>query len=73
MGKRIFLAATAAGLILAGAGCGESNSEACVIKECYRAVSCVEECGGPVIQSSCCSCPEGTVDEIDCASAGGGS
>lgn len=73
MGKRVFLAATALGLVLAGTGCAETSSEACAIVECYRAVSCVEECGGPVIQSSCCACPEGSFDDIECGSEGAGS
>ena len=72
MRNRLLLAA-AVGLVLTGTGCEEERSEACVIEECYRLVSCVEECGGPVTQSSCCPCPEGSFDDIECPSAGGGS
>ncbi len=27
--------------------------------ECVRAVDCVRECGGDVVQSGCCPCPDG--------------
>ena len=46
-----------------GPGCG--------IPECFRAVLCVAECGGEVLQSGCCPCPEGTFDSIVCRSGGG--
>jgi hypothetical protein len=46
-----------------GKGCG--------IPECFRAVLCVAECGGEVLQSGCCPCPEGTFDSIVCRSGGG--
>lgn len=72
MRNRVLLAA-AVGLVLTGAGCEGKSPETCVIEECYRSVSCVEECGGPVIQSSCCSCPEGSFDDLECPPAGGGS
>ncbi len=35
---------------------------------CLRAVECVSECGGKVVQSGCCPCPEGTFDSIECNS-----
>lgn len=38
---------------------------------CFRAVECVERCGGPVLQSSCCPCPSGTFDSIECGVGGG--
>jgi hypothetical protein len=72
MWKTLLGAAMAAGLMLMGAGCSNGGAAECAIEECYRLVNCVEECGGPVIQSSCCACPEGTVDDIDCPSEGGG-
>lgn len=72
MRKSPSLAAAAAGLMLAGTGCDGSPPQDCLIPECYRPINCVEECGGPVIQSSCCACPEGTFDDIDCASETGG-
>lgn len=57
------------------AGCGNAPSEPgggvggepkCDIPECFRAVVCVAECGGPVLQSGCCACPEGSFDDITC-------
>jgi hypothetical protein len=52
-------------------GCNDDPSD-CGVTECFRAVECVEECGGPVVQSGCCPCPEGTIDSIDCGSGGKG-
>lgn len=49
---------------------GTSRPPKCDIPECFRAVQCVAECGGPVLSSSCCPCPEGTIDSIQCASGG---
>jgi hypothetical protein len=65
-----FLAAIAAGLAFVGAGCGDGGG--CPIEECYRAVRCVEECGGPVVQSGCCPCPEGSFDDLECQPGSGG-
>ena len=73
MGNRVLLTVIAVGLVLTGTGCAKERSSACAIEECYRLVSCVEECGGPVIQSSCCACPEGSFDDIECPPSGGGS
>ncbi|MFO0755646.1 MAG: hypothetical protein U0359_04110 [Byssovorax sp.] len=39
--------------------------------ECFRAVNCVKECGGAVLQSGCCPCPQGTFDDIACSMDGG--
>lgn len=39
--------------------------------ECFRAVNCVKECGGEVLQSGCCPCPPGTFDDISCPLDGG--
>jgi hypothetical protein len=59
-----------AGLLVAAAlglwACGEE--EGC--GECIRAVECVEACGGNVVQSGCCPCPEGTFDNIQCSAGG---
>lgn len=40
--------------------------------ECFRAIDCVETCGGEVLQSGCCPCPEGTFDDLECSADGGG-
>ena len=72
MGRSFFLATALTGLLLPGTGCGESKSGACPIEECYRLIRCVEECGGPVIQSSCCACPEGSFDAVSCSPEGAG-
>lgn len=40
------------------AGCGPV--------ECFRAIRCVESCGGPVLQSGCSPCPAGTFDDLVC-------
>jgi hypothetical protein len=37
---------------------------------CLRAIECVERCGGPVLQSSCCPCPSGTFDSFECGVGG---
>lgn len=51
-----------------GSGASTSSDDC---GECFRAVECVEMCGGEVLQSGCCACPSGTFDNIDCPSAGG--
>lgn len=38
--------------------------------ECFRPITCVKECGGEVLQSGCCPCPSGTMDEMNCGDAG---
>lgn len=53
--------AIVAGAALPGCGPGE---EGC--GECFRAVSCVETCGGTVVQIGCCPCPTGTFDDLVC-------
>ena len=40
--------------------------------QCFRAIECVEQCGGPVLSSGCCPCAEGTFDSISCSSDGSG-
>lgn len=65
------------GALLAVAGCSHapkdlpSTPPKCDIPECFRAVNCVEECGGPILSSSCCPCPDGTFDDITCRGAAG--
>ncbi len=34
--------------------------------ECFRAVSCVTVCGGPVTPCGCCACAAGSIDTIGC-------
>ncbi len=57
-----------------GAGTTSTSTDPnCETIECFRAVECVERCGGPVVQSSCCPCPSGLLDElVDCPSTGSG-
>jgi len=46
----------------------------CDIPECFRPVECVAECGGPILSSSCCPCPEGQLDRlVDCEAPEGAS
>jgi len=40
--------------------------------QCFRAVTCVEECGGEAVQVGCCACPDASFDDIECAGGGGG-
>lgn len=47
--------------------------EDCEQIQCFRAIKCVEVCGGPVLAASCCPCAEGTFDSIECMSSGGAS
>jgi len=56
-----------------GKGGSTSNTDpTCETIECFRAVECVEQCGGPVVQASCCACPDGLLDSlVDCPSGGG--
>jgi hypothetical protein len=50
-------------------GCGcQTKPARCEIIECFRAVLCVEKCGGPVLSSGCCPCPPPTFDSISCTS-----
>jgi hypothetical protein len=65
----LLMATTAALLGACGAETPEPNPvppAACDIPECFRAVECVAECGGPILSSGCCPCAEGTVDSITC-------
>lgn len=52
---------------------GECPTESdCEQIQCLRAVNCAASCGGDIVQSGCCPCPEGMVDvEIDCKACGG--
>jgi hypothetical protein len=55
----------------AGGG-GTAGAPDCEIVQCIRPIDCVEECGGPVLKSSCCPCDEGTFDNFECDGSGGG-
>lgn len=39
---------------------------ACGPVECFRAITCVESCGGRVVQSGCSACPAGSFDDLMC-------
>ena len=59
------------GLFLCAApyGCTDDSSQSC--GQCIRAVTCRQGgCGGPVVQSGCCPCPSGSIDDIACNDAG---
>jgi Kazal-type serine protease inhibitor domain len=44
----------------------------CEQVQCLRAVNCAATCGGDIVQSGCCPCPDGMVDvEIECKACGG--
>ena len=45
----------------------------CGLIECFRAVECVQSCGGPIVSSGCCPCAAGTFDRISCGGSGGSS
>jgi hypothetical protein len=52
------------------AGTEDSNpvpTDECEQIQCFRAVECVETCGGAVVSSGCCPCAEGTFDNIECS------
>ena len=57
----------------AGASAGTSSGGArdCELVQCFRAIECVNECGGPVLRASCCPCDPPAFDSISCAGAGG--
>jgi len=62
------------GAALGGApspGGSTAPGRGCAIPECFRAVQCVVECGGEVLQSGCCPCPAGTFDSIVCGTGDG--
>jgi hypothetical protein len=49
-------------------GCGcQKPKKTCEIAECFRAVTCVTSCGGPVVSSGCCPCDPPAFDSIQCA------
>jgi hypothetical protein len=59
-------------IFIEGAVCCGGKAESidqplCEEVQCFRAIECVETCGGKVIQSGCCPCPRGTFDSIECA------
>ena len=62
----------------ASAGTGVSSEGECPTEsdceqiQCLRAINCAAACGGEVVQSGCCPCPDGMVDvEVDCRFCGG--
>ncbi len=58
-------AASAADDASSGPRPGECGRGPCP-PECFRAVSCVTVCGGPVTECGCCGCAEGSIDTIAC-------
>jgi hypothetical protein len=68
--------ANACAAAIAGTGVlddGECPTESdCEQVQCLRAVNCAATCGGDIVQSGCCPCPDGMVDvEIECKACGG--
>lgn len=64
-----------AGLSAGGTSSGGttgSGGASCEIQECFRAVVCLDKCGGRVVASGCCPCAAPTVDELSCDEAAGG-
>jgi hypothetical protein len=57
------LALSAVASVLGAQGCSSGG------QECFRAVTCVKQCGGPVVQSGCAACPSGTFDSLQCDAA----
>jgi hypothetical protein len=56
----------------ASGGSFGAGGNACALMECFRAVECVQDCGGPVLTSGCCACENGTIDRgVSCNGAGG--
>lgn len=56
-----------------GAGVAGSAGKGPMIEcppECFRAVNCVEVCGGPSISNGCCPCVAPAFDDIKCGPAG---
>ena len=62
--KRVFWVPLVAAGPLA---CGDDQPAQCEV-----ATECVEECGGPVVQSGCDPCPSGSFDVLTCEGGGGG-
>ncbi|GAB4112232.1 MAG: hypothetical protein OHK0013_48220 [Sandaracinaceae bacterium] len=46
-------------------GAGECDPAACT-PTCFRAITCVKACGGPVTECGCCACAPGSFDAIAC-------
>lgn len=53
-------------------GTAASGGNACAISECFRAVECVQYCGGPVVSSGCCACQNGMIDRATACNGTGG-
>ncbi|MBX7191823.1 MAG: hypothetical protein K1X94_07185 [Sandaracinaceae bacterium] len=47
-------------------GAGECDPTACT-PECFRAITCVKECGGPATSCGCCACAVGSFDAVACS------
>lgn len=55
-----------------GQGGAVASGGTCALQECFRAVECVQYCGGPVVVSGCCPCATGMLDRsVDCTGSGG--
>jgi hypothetical protein len=49
-------------------GAGECDATACT-PTCFRAITCVKECGGPATECGCCACATGSFDAITCGTS----
>ena len=49
-------------------GAGECDPTACT-PTCFRAITCVKECGGPATACGCCACAAGSFDAISCGTS----
>ncbi len=45
-------------------GIGGTGGDDCGL--CFKPTDCVSSCDGPIVQSSCCACPAGTFDLLEC-------
>ncbi len=50
-------------------GAGECNLTVECPPTCFRAITCVKECGGPETACGCCPCAAGSMDAIGCSAA----
>jgi hypothetical protein len=50
----------------AAGAAGTNGQPDCNIVECFRAYTCVQQCGGAVVRSSCCACEPPLIDSLDC-------
>jgi hypothetical protein len=54
------------GSVCCGGKAASGGTDDCTAIRCFRAVECVKECGGEVIQAGCCPCPKGSFDSLEC-------